>query len=113
MIDIVNKITKIKNDLMEYTSMRIRLYKFEILEKIAEERSNALAGLMLWLVVLFLLLFANLAAAMYMNEIYGSVYAGFAIVATFWAVMLVIALAFRKSIKNYFMHRYLNKNIPS
>lgn len=112
MAELSDKFNKLKDDIMEYTSMKIRLFKFEVVERIAIERSSLLSGVLLWLVVFFLLLFGFITIALYLNEVLDSSYAGFGLVTIFWALIMIVVLIFRRPIKKYILLHYLDRNIP-
>lgn len=89
----------IRGDIGNYITSTIELGKLEIYEKISQAFSNISYGLILWGVALVTFLFVLIAAALYLGELLQSSWMGFALVAAFALLVLLILLMVKKPFK--------------
>ncbi len=91
---------EMKEDLSEYVSNRLRLFKIQTYSK-----TSKTAGLLLYstIALLSILLVLNLifiTLAVYLGDLLNSMPLGFAIVSLFTLILVIIVIMVRKSIKN-------------
>ena len=91
---------EMKEDLSEYVSNRLRLFKIQTYSK-----TSKTAGLLLYstIAILLILLALNLVfitLALYLGDVLNSMPLGFAIVSLFTLLIVIIVIMVRKSIKN-------------
>lgn len=91
------KLDGLVNNLTGYVESRIELMKYEVKEDIAKAIAKAAIYVLLMLLTAFFLLFASVAAAHKIAESLGS-FAGFAIVAGFYLLLLLLLIALREPI---------------
>lgn len=91
-------IRDLKEELSSYIRLRIELFRISSYEKIAKVSASLITGLLITILAMFFSVFGSVVAGLYFSRISGSPIAGFGIVAGFYLLLLVIVLAFRKSL---------------
>src|SRR4051812_44601806 len=89
-----------------YVETRIQMAKVEVLEK----ASNIIATLFILLILAFMLsmmlIFASLALGNYLNSLFNSTYIGFAIMALFFFILVILLVV---SISKGYFHKKVKK----
>ena len=80
----------------DYLETRIDLVKLKTVDKSSDVLSSAAAAVTIALAILFFLLMASIGVAIYVGYLINSLYAGFFIVAGFYALLIFILYAGRK-----------------
>jgi hypothetical protein len=94
------------NNLSGYIETRVALVKIEIREEVASILSRGLIIMLIIMVGFLCLLFLSLAAAQYLNTVMLSEYAGYAIVAVFFGLLLILLLILRKGFFRVFEKQF-------
>lgn len=94
------------SNLSGYVESRLALAKVEIREEVAGILSRGLVIMLIVLVGFLCMLFLSLAAAQYLNTLLMSDYAGYAIVALFFGLLLVLLLLLRKGFFRMFEKQF-------
>ena len=90
---------QIREDIVNYITSTLELGKLEVYEKISQASSIISYSLILSGVALVIFLFVLIAAALYLGELLQSSWMGFAIVAAFALLVLLILLMVKKPFK--------------
>ncbi len=98
---------EIRGDIGNYITSTLELGKLEAFEKISQASSIISYNLILSGVALVIFLFVLIAAALYLGELLQSSWMGFAIVAAFALLVLLILLMVKKPFKK----RCTNKTV--
>jgi hypothetical protein len=85
-----------REQINKYIKDRLLLLKLETAEKIAKLSALLFTGIALALLSFFVLLFISMMAGYYFASLTGSLYFGFGIVASFYLLLLVSVVKFRK-----------------
>ena len=83
---------EMKDDLSEYVSNRLRLFKLQTYAKTSKSGAALIYTVVAILLVLFALNFVFIALAIFLGEILGSLSLGFAIVALFTIIVVAIII---------------------
>jgi uncharacterized membrane protein YqjE len=102
----------IKTDIKELVDTKIELLKVEALEKTSIAGSFLIYGLIIMNVVFFALLFAFLALGFLFGDWVNSTAGGFAIVTAVYLFILLVLIAFRKSIFTSLQNLFLKELDP-
>ncbi len=86
------EIEEVIEDLKEYINTSVDLYKLKSTEKGAELASDAIIHLFIGVFSVLTLIFGSFAIAYAIGESMGKIYLGFVIVATFYALIVIIIL---------------------
>jgi ABC-type glycerol-3-phosphate transport system permease component len=92
-----------KQALKKYLQDRLLLIKLQLTEKISKLVAVMFTSLLIVVIGFFIVLFLSMMAGFYFASLTGSNYIGFAIVAGFYVILLIVIIALRK--------RVLQKNI--
>nr|WP_319398411.1 phage holin family protein [uncultured Carboxylicivirga sp.] len=92
------EIKEAKNDFEEYVKAQIDLVKLHSAENISRVVSGLLIKMVLFYLFFFVLLFVSLAIAFWLEKIFDRSGIGFIIVASFYLVIGLIFMAFRKKL---------------
>lgn len=112
-----DELKEAKNDFEEYVKAQIDLVKLHTAESISRFLSGLLIKMVLFYLFFFVLLFASLAIAFWLEKILDSQGLGFIIVAAFYLIIGILFMAFRKklvekpviqSVINLFFPTYTN-----
>ena len=90
---------EIRDDIANYITSTIELGKLEVYEKISKGSSSISYGLIIAGVILMTLLFVLITVALYLGELLGSLWMGFATVSAFALLVLIILLLVKKPYK--------------
>ena len=97
-----------KQKLQQYVQQRILLLRLQATEKVSRIASAIITSVLIIVVGLFLLVFASIAAGLWLASVTGSLVAGFGIVALFYfVVFLFIILFLRKMLQNLFINKLI------
>lgn len=91
---------KLIENISRYLESRIELMKIDAQQKIAGAIVSAVEIGLIFFTVLFTVIFASLALANFLNSVIGNSYAGHLIVAGFYLLLCIIAIASRKAIQS-------------
>lgn len=94
------KLDGIVNNFTEYIEARFELAKYEVKEDIIRAATRMTFMLLIFMLSAFFILFISVSAA-YVFAKYVGQYAGFAIVAGFYLVLIITALLLKDPINNY------------
>jgi hypothetical protein len=86
----------IKEDVGDLVDTYISLAKANVTQKAANAASASLGAILMAVLVFFVLLFAALGLAWWVGQLLSSMIAGFLIVAGFFALLLVLLIAFKE-----------------
>jgi uncharacterized membrane protein YqjE len=92
------KLDSIVDHISGYVESRVALVKMEIREEIAGILSRTLMIIVMMLIAFLLLLFFSAGIAWYLNTVFGDDFAGFFLVGGFYLLLLILMIAFRKSL---------------
>jgi uncharacterized membrane protein YqjE len=95
------------SNLSGYVETRVALVKIEIREEVANILSRGLVIMLIIMIGFLCLLFLSLAGAQYLNTVLESQYAGYVIVALFFALLLLLLLVFRKGFFRMFEKQFV------
>jgi uncharacterized membrane protein len=101
------KLDSIVDHISGYIETRVALVKMEIREEVATALSRVLIILIMFLTGILFLLFISIGLAEYLNQVIGGDYAGFMIVAGFYGSLLLLMIAFRKSLLKAFEKKFV------
>ena len=88
-----------RDDIANYITSTIELGILEVYEKISKGSSSISYGLIIAGVILMTLLFVLITVALYLGELLGSLWMGFATVSAFALLVLIILLLVKKPYK--------------
>lgn len=92
------KLESIYNNVTGYVESRVALVKLEIREEVAQILSRSLIIMLMFLAGFLFVLFLSIGLAEYLNGYFEGPYAGYVIMAGFFAVVLLILVIFRKAL---------------
>ena len=92
------KLDSIVSNLTGYVESRVALVKMEIREEVAAVLSRALIVMVMFLTGFLVLLFLSVGLAEYLNTIWEGDFIGFLIVGSFYALILILMIVFRKNL---------------
>jgi uncharacterized membrane protein YqjE len=92
------KLDSIVDHISGYVETRVALVKMEIREEIAGILSRTLMIIVMMLIAFLFLLFISVGTAWYLNTRLGDDFIGFFLVGGFYALLLILMFAFRKSL---------------
>lgn len=93
----------------KYIALRYKLYKYELLERVALTGSAISSSLIVSCTFLVCLMFLLTAAAFAIGEYSGHIYIGFASVGGFFLIAFLILKASKKGIRRKLLDFYLRK----
>ena len=94
----IKKIEELAVDLKSYVNTNYELLKLEAAERSSVIGSGLFSSLLVMIVVIFLLLFLSIAAALYISRRFEDNYTGFLFVAGFYLLVGIILLLGRKKL---------------
>ena len=95
---------------IDYGKTSYELLKLRILEKTTDIVSSTIPQAIMFVIIIFLLLFANMGLAFWLGEILGETYYGFFIVSGFYAfVGLIVYLFMYKKLKMYVSDKFIKR----
>jgi pilus assembly protein TadC len=87
---------QMKEQLQNYTKLRIDLVKAQFTEKVSLLAGKLFAAIVMLFVFTLAILFVSLLAGFYFARIYDSLLVGFGIVALFYVLLFIVILIFKK-----------------
>jgi hypothetical protein len=97
----------------QYSKTSIELIKLKALDKTADVASALYSRLMVGLVMGVSVFILNIAIALWLGEIFGKIYYGFLLVASFYALLGFVLLATQSAIKSSTYNSILAQNLSS
>jgi uncharacterized membrane protein YdjX (TVP38/TMEM64 family) len=91
--------TQYKERIEQYVQNRLRLIQLQLTQKVAEVSSSLIWWLLMAMVVFFLMMSFSIMLGYYFAQLTGSVPLGFACLTGIYLVMVLLLVAFRKSIQ--------------
>lgn len=91
------KIGKLIENLTGFIKVKIELLKLDILEEISKGIANLFSLMILMILGLFVLAFASLTLAIFINNYLETPYMGYLIITGFYAVILLVFILLAKS----------------
>jgi hypothetical protein len=91
--------TQYKERIEQYVQNRLRLIQLQLTQKLAEVSSSLTWWLLIAMVVFFLMMSFSIMLGYYFAQLTGSVPLGFACLTGIYLVLVVLLVAFRKSIR--------------
>lgn len=82
----------------DYLETRIDLLKLQAVDRSSELISSLVSRLIIALILVLFIFLLNIGVAMWLGDIIGNAYAGFFIVAGFYALVCIIVYAARKKL---------------
>jgi hypothetical protein len=92
------KLESIVSNISGYVESRVALVKMELREEVASVISRSLIVIIMMLIGFLLVLFLSIGMAGYLNTLFEGSFAGFFIVGGFYGLLLLMMIAFRKSL---------------
>jgi len=90
----------LKNDVLTYAELKLELLKLGTYERTGKVISVLSYGIILTALGFFLLLFIFLALGFFLSDLFGSLSAGFAVVAVLYLLLIGGVVLFREQIKD-------------
>ncbi len=98
------KLDSLKENLTGYVDARVQLLKLEVREDMAKVMTRTLVfGVILFLGFLFVIFF-SLGLALFINQYFHESYMGFWIVGSFYLILFILSVAFKKQIFHKLEH---------
>ena len=94
----LDDINDLKKDLLEYIEVKLDLIRLHTAENLSRIFSNVAAVLVIGYLLFFIILFVSFAGGLYIGSLLNSNELGFLCIAGFFALLLILFLAFRKQI---------------
>ena len=91
------KLDKLKDALSGYLKVKIELLKLDITEHISKVLSKVIAFLIIFLIALFVIGFAGMALANYLNDLWGNSFGGYLVLSGIFLIILLTVLYLLKS----------------
>ena len=113
MTEFNTQIESIKESATDLFKLYRKQLKFEIVETVAEERANLFFSSILMFALLLCSILGSIFLALVINEFNDSSYLGYGLVASFWGLLILFGILFKKMIKNYLFDQFANKHTPS
>lgn len=102
-----------KEELIKYVELRVKLLRFEATEKVADVRSKMLFDVVFIFLCFCFLLFFGFTLALVLNAMFDSLYLGFVVFSSLLLSVIIVLLWKRKKIIAKIFTNYLDRNIPS
>jgi uncharacterized membrane protein len=93
-----NHFEKLTDNLKEYVNTRYDIITLKLTQKVANISSQAIAVILIGMVMSMFLLFINIAIALYLSSLLNNNYAGFFIVAGFYLLITLIFIIGKKGL---------------
>lgn len=97
----------IRQELLDYIRIRMRLLKLDIYEKGSKASSSLGYGLVVLSIVGFFLFFVLVGLAFFIGELIGSIAAGFGVMALVSLITLMLVYVFRKKVQRGLMNKMI------
>ena len=89
------RIDAIIENLTGLIEARLELAKLEVKEEVAKIGARIIAGVVFSFLLVMIVIFLSIALAAWLNSLLSSMYLGFAIIAGFYLLVLVLLVAFK------------------
>ncbi len=99
---------EMKDDLSEYVSNRLRLFKLQTYSKTSKSGASLIYTIIAILLILFAINLVFITIAIYLGEILESMSLGFAIVSLFAVIVVAIIIKARKRIRSNLTNRIVS-----
>lgn len=99
---------EMRDDISNYITSTLELGKLEVYEKISRGSAGLIFGFTIAAIALISFLFILITAALYLGELLQSGWLGFAIVAAFTILVLVILLSVKKPFKKNIINQVVS-----
>jgi len=99
----------IVDQVKEYLETYFKLAKLRAIEQGTSITAGIITDILIVLVVCIIFLFASIALALFMAEVFHSFWKGFGTVALFYLVVVFIILAFRKNVEKPIVNFLIRK----
>jgi len=106
-LDLVN-LNKLKEAISGYLKIKIELIKLDITEHLSQVLSRIIAMFVIFIISMFVLAFASLALASYLNDLWGSSFGGYLVLSGIFIIVLTFTIYLLKSGK---LRKFLEINI--
>ncbi len=93
----------------QYVTTKLKLYKFELVERLTLIGSSLISSLFICIFILFCFIFLLLGGAYAIGEYTGHIYLGFLFVAGSLLLFAIIFYAFKRQIKKIFLNILIRK----
>ncbi|MCB0802980.1 MAG: hypothetical protein KDB74_07770 [Flavobacteriales bacterium] len=107
------QIESIRKDAVDLIDLHIKQVKFDLIERIAEERAKFIFASMATFAFFLVAFLGSIFFALIANEYTNSNYLGYGIIAAIWTILFIFGILFKSQIKSALFNRFINKNIPS
>lgn len=108
-MDLVN-LNKLKEALSGYIKIKIELFKLDITEHLSQVLSRVIAMFVIFIISMFVLAFASLALASYLNDLWGNSFGGYLVLSGIFTIILVFTIYLLKSGK---LKEFLESNLAT
>ena len=106
-MDLVN-LNKLKEALSGYIKIKIELLKLDITEHLSQVLSRIIAMFVIFIISMFVLAFASLALASYLNDLWENSFGGYLVLSGIFTLILAFTIYLLKSGK---LKVFLESNI--
>lgn len=96
--DLLQSIDELQSELRSYANVKLELLKIEAAEKLAKGTGALATAFIIGLLFVLVLLFGSLMVAIFLGQLWNNEALGFGVVASFYAILFLIVLVFRKPI---------------
>jgi len=104
-----NYFRETRTRLKQYVEQRILLVRLQITEKVSRVAAAVVTSVFLVVIGLMLVIFASIAAGLWLAQITGSLAAGFGIVALFYFLIFLFMIFFmNKILQNFFINKFIH-----
>jgi len=101
------------DQLKEYIELRIKIAKYKAIDGVSEYAAQAVIGVVVAFMGLFLLLFASCTLALYLSTVLSSYWQGFGCVALLYLLIIIIVIMSKRSIKTSIANSVISKTLNS
>jgi len=103
-----NPISDLKQQLIEYVDLKVKILKLEIYEKASLISASLASGLIIVLLVTFFVLSLFLSFAFYLGQLLNNYALGFGISGLLYLILLIVFfVAFKNSFKKYITNKLI------
>lgn len=102
--------TPIVDQFKEYADTRLKLIKYQAIEKVSSILADAISNILLAICTLFAILFASITLACYLASILISNWAGFGCVTLLYLLISVLVLVMKKSFQKSIINSFIKKS---
>ena len=103
------KLDGLVENLSGYVEARVKLIKIEVREEVSKAITRGLIFAVIALLAFLFIVFLSIGGALFLNQYFADSYGGFFIVAAFYLLLFIMAIAFRKQIYQKLEHIFNEK----